>query len=77
MKLTYPTRLIQPWRYPELYWKAVSWVEQFNAEDARFETSCGISYINGTTYINELSFKHEEDLTAFKLKFPEFSYALD
>ena len=35
--------------------------------------SYGISYINGKTYYAEVRFANQEDVTAFKLLFPEIT----
>lgn len=75
MRLTYQSRMIQPWRFPERYDEVCNWLQRFNHDEARLDKAYGISYINGVTYINDLSFKDETDLLAFNLKFPEFLHS--
>lgn len=72
MRLTYTTRLIHPWRFPERYDEMNDWINGFDRDECRFDRAYGVSYINGITYVHDLSFKSEIDLLMFTLKFPEF-----
>jgi len=71
MKLPYSLRLRVPHAHPDVYARAVGWIQTHDPSIASTEGAWGITYLNGTIYVSEVGFKHDEDRLMFALKFPE------
>jgi hypothetical protein len=71
MRLPYSIHLKVPHRHPDVYARAVAWIGEHDSNIATTEGAWGITYLNGTIYVSEVGFKHDEDRLMFALKFPE------
>ena len=71
MRLPYSLRLKVPHAHPDVYARAVEWIKEHDSDIAKTEGAWGVTYLNGTIYVSEVGFKHNEDRLVFILKFPE------
>jgi hypothetical protein len=71
MRLPYSLRLKVPHAHPDVYARAVKWLEECTPDIATLESGYGITYLNGVIYITEVGFKTEEDRLMFALTFSE------
>lgn len=67
----YSLRLKVPHFHPEVYARAIQWLNARGTDTVNLETNSGITYLNGTIYISNIVFKHDEDRLMFVLTFPE------
>ena len=68
----YVLRIKQPWERGRegIYDSATKWIRE-NEDVCCFEKNGGTSWINGNRFYAIVSFKHEEDVLAFRLMFSE------
>ena len=72
--LPYGCRIHGAWNHQDVYDRMMSWVEENIDHGVDIKNaSYGISYINGKTYYAEVRFAKQEDITVFKLLFPEIT----
>jgi len=71
MRLPYSLRLRVPHAHPDVYARAVKWMEAQDPAIVAPEPGYGVTYLNGTTYITEVGFKTDEDRLMFALTFSE------
>ncbi len=72
MRLPFSLRLKVSHAHPEVYSRAMEWVDLQDPDLVAKESAWGITYLNGVIYVSAIGFKHEEDRTMFALMFPEF-----
>lgn len=61
----------RPWDHSEIYFAAFKWMKEMNV--GQVATDYGVTYLDGSIYHNRFVFKRQEDLLAFRLKFPELT----
>lgn len=72
--MPYSCRIRQAWQHQDVYDRMMAWVDDNAGYGIDIRNGAyGISYINGRTYYAEVRFAKQEDVTLFKLLFPEIT----